>query len=162
MNKKTKRNLIFRIYNHQKDSCKKRKMPNPTYSRDDLYDYMMASQKFHILFDTWQSSNYDKNLTPSIDRLDDKISYRMDNIRICTWEENYRKSHLFLKLGINDNNVAKAVIQFTKDGEFIAEFHSVMEAHRATNIERSTISKTACGKRKRAGGFIWKFKTEVK
>ena len=56
----------------------------------------------------------------------------------------------------------KYIYQYSLNGEFIAEFHSVMEAHRATNIERSTISKTACGKRKRAGGFIWKFKTEVK
>lgn len=160
--KKTKKYLITKIYNHQKDSCKKRGMPLPTYSKDELYDFMMSSTKFHILYDNWKRLDFQKNYTPSIDRKNDLLSYTLQNIQIVTWESNYRKAHLFHKLGINSNNTSKKVLQYSKDNVFIKEFHSCMEAHRITGIERSTISKCAQGKRKSAGCFLWKFKEEVK
>ena len=52
----------------------------------------------------------------------------------------------------------KSVIQYSKDGEFIAEYNSVMEASRYTGCDNSIICKCCKGKRKSAGGFIWKYK----
>lgn len=52
----------------------------------------------------------------------------------------------------------KPVIQFDKDGNLISEYQSVREASRQTNIILSSIVETCKGKRKSAGGYIWKYK----
>ena len=52
----------------------------------------------------------------------------------------------------------KSVIQYSKDGEFIAEYSSIMEAERYTGCNNSIICKCCKGKRKSAGGYIWKYK----
>lgn len=52
----------------------------------------------------------------------------------------------------------KAVMQFSKKGEFIAEYFSTQEAKRETGI--SHIDTCCRGKRKTAGGYIWRYKDE--
>lgn len=51
----------------------------------------------------------------------------------------------------------KKVEQYTKDGEFIARYESMSEATKVTNIATSNISYCCNGKRRFAGGFVWKF-----
>ena len=58
----------------------------------------------------------------------------------------------------NHNSPTKPVIQFSKDGEFIAEYPSTMEAERQTGCNQGHICKCCKGKRKSCGGFIWKYK----
>jgi hypothetical protein len=55
-------------------------------------------------------------------------------------------------------SVSKSVFQFTKDGEFVCEYFGAREAARCTNIVPSSIIECCNGKRKSAGGFIWKYK----
>lgn len=55
----------------------------------------------------------------------------------------------------------KPVLQYTLDGQFVAEYPSAKEAERQTGIYNSNISgccknKYGC---KSAGGYIWKYKT---
>ena len=61
-----------------------------------------------------------------------------------------------LEAGKDSNG--KTVQQFTMDGQFIAEYGSTCEASRETGTENSGISRCANGKRKSAGGYIWRFK----
>lgn len=56
------------------------------------------------------------------------------------------------------NAPTKSVLQFSKTGEFIAEYPSIMEAERQTGCNPSHICQCCKGKRKSAGGFIWKYK----
>jgi group I intron endonuclease len=62
--------------------------------------------------------------------------------------------------------LSKPVIQLTKDGVFIKEFPSAIEAQRQTNIANSSINRVCSGKRdkkgigKTAGGFVWKYKKD--
>lgn len=51
----------------------------------------------------------------------------------------------------------KPVMQFTKDGDFIKEYESVMEASRQTNIRNGHISRCCNGGSKTAGGYKWTF-----
>ena len=51
-----------------------------------------------------------------------------------------------------------AVIQYTKNNEYIAEFVSIAEAARSTGVADGNISSVCNNSRKSAGGFIWKFK----
>ena len=52
--------------------------------------------------------------------------------------------------------LAKKVYQFSKDGAFIKEWRCISEAGRSLSISHSNISMCVKGKRKHAGGYIWK------
>lgn len=52
----------------------------------------------------------------------------------------------------------KSVLQYTKEGEFVAEYESALIAKEKTGINNGHIGACCRGKRKSAGGFIWKFK----
>ena len=62
------------------------------------------------------------------------------------------RQHLSESKGVN------GIIQYSKDGKFIAEYPSIMEAERQTGCNNSHIGSCCKGKRKSAGGFIWKYK----
>ena len=53
--------------------------------------------------------------------------------------------------------LSKKVLQFTKSGEFIREWPSVMEASRQLGIAHSGICRCCSGKLKSAGGYVWKY-----
>lgn len=52
----------------------------------------------------------------------------------------------------------KEVVQFQKNGEFVAEYYSTQEAKRCTGI--SHIDDCCRGDRNTAGGYIWRYKNE--
>ncbi len=55
-------------------------------------------------------------------------------------------------------NPCKPVIQYSLNGDKIAEFLSAAEANKVTNTNISSISNCCIGRQKSAGGFIWKYK----
>lgn len=56
-------------------------------------------------------------------------------------------------------SISKPVMQYNKNGEFVAEYFGAREAAKRTNIVPSSIIECCNGKRKSAGGFVWKYKT---
>lgn len=54
------------------------------------------------------------------------------------------------------------VLQMTPDGKVVKEYKSAAEAMRQTGIPTANISHVCHGRRKFAGGYIWKFKTKTK
>lgn len=52
----------------------------------------------------------------------------------------------------------KKVYQYTKSGDFVAEYSSITEASRLLGICNGHISKCCLGKRKTAGGYCWRLK----
>lgn len=86
-----------------------------------------------------------------------------NNLEWCTYKYNnnygtrtQRASEA--KRGKYNTKVSKPVLQFTKQGEFIKEHPSTMEAQRQTRVLNGNISLCCSGRRKSAGGFIWKYK----
>ena len=57
----------------------------------------------------------------------------------------------------------KTVLQFTLNGEFVAEYPSTREASRQAKIAQSSISSCCNGRKSHntAGGYLWKYKEEV-
>lgn len=53
--------------------------------------------------------------------------------------------------------ISKKVRQYSKDGEFIKEFDSCVEAAKETDVNYTSICNCSNGRRKSAGGFTWKF-----
>ena len=53
--------------------------------------------------------------------------------------------------------MSKKILQFTKSGEFVREWPSATEVSRHLGISQSHICACCNGKRKSAGGFIWRY-----
>ena len=51
----------------------------------------------------------------------------------------------------------KAVIQYTKEGDFVTKYVSIPEAERLTNIAHQNICSCCNGKRNYAGGYKWRY-----
>lgn len=57
----------------------------------------------------------------------------------------------------NRMDLSKRVLQFTMDGQFKAEYPSINEASRQTEVNRKSIGFCCQGWYKSAGNYIWKF-----
>ena len=73
------------------------------------------------------------------------------------FSEEHRRKISESKIG-NHNRPQTQVLQYSKSGEFIAEYPSIHEAERQTGCYQSNICSCCKGERKSAGGFIWKYK----
>ena len=153
---KTKGGVITRIYNSQLFNSKNRNHPLPSYTKDQLRNWILSQLKFHVLYDNWVKSGYEKDLKPSIDRKDDYKGYSLDNIQLMTFRENMEKGFKDCKNGLN-NKRSRAVRQFNKDGLFIKEYHSINFAGRKTGISASNIGACCNKKLKSAGKYLWEF-----
>jgi hypothetical protein len=79
----------------------------------------------------------------------DKKDNRVENLCWSTVSEGLLK--------YNSKNKVP-VLQYDKNGNFIKEHMSNIDAHNETKIDSSSIRKTCLGEQKHAGGYIWKFK----
>lgn len=79
-----------------------------------------------------------------------------DNLEIVSHSENIKHAY--------ENGLIKrkmrAVVQLSKDNDFIKEYDSIISASRATNICRYTIGSVCRKKHKTAGNYRWVYKEE--
>ena len=148
--------LISQIYSIQKLSSRRRNHDMPSYSKKELKDWILNNSKFKSLYEKWVKENYSNDLKPSIDRLNDYNGYSIDNIQLITWAENRDKNYFDMKNGINTKQ-SKSICQYSLEGLFIKEYHSINNANIETNVSSSSISKCCSGIYGNAGGFKWEY-----
>ena len=89
---------------------------------------------------------------------------RVENLEWCDSKHNRNSGTVNerIKKSLRENSLLKKAIQcYDKEtGSFIKEFSSASEAAREMNIVQSNICECATGKRKSAGGYIWKYVKE--
>ena len=142
--RKTKRGVLCNIYNGQKER-------RPVlYYLEDLISKFIDDKKFNRLFNEWVKSGYVKNRKPSIDRINFKKDYTIDNIEVKTWEDNRYKQRMEIKL-INGKRVGAF-----KDSVLIKEFINQRIAADWAGCFQASIS-SACRKNKIINGYEWKF-----
>ena len=106
----------------------------------------------------WVKSDYDSDLKPSIDRINHKKRYSLNNIQVMTWRENFEKG-----IAESDSSVKrKKVEQLTLKGVYIKTFASIKTAQKSLKLMKADtgISQVCNGRRKSCGGFKWKFSDE--
>ena len=69
----------------------------------------------------------------------------------------------FADFGWNGYNYKtnKPIIQYTQTGTFIQLYDSIIDAATINNIDQSSITKCCKGKQKTAGGFIWRYASDI-
>lgn len=158
--RRTKSAVIRRIYNAQVERSKIKMLDKPSYSRQELENWLLDDWIFNLLFDNWKNTGFKKDMKPSTDRLNDYIGYTFENIRIVTWEENNSKGNYDQRNG-NNNKSNHGVVQYFIDGKFIKAHCSIISASRLTKVDRGGITNTCKKKTKSSGGFIWKYSKEI-
>lgn len=131
--------------------------PQPAYTSRELLTWMLTQSNFQSIYDTWKDSGYISDLKPSCDRKDDYKPYTLTNIRLTTVKENVDRYYSDAKRGIN-TKTAKAVLQYSMNGDFIQEFHSLSAAARSVSGIPSNINQAINGTHEQAYGYRWKTK----
>ena len=152
---RSKLGKVNKMYNQQVHNSKKRHHPLPTNTKEAFVEAILDMELFHKLYKEWVSSGYDKDLAPSIDRIDNSLPYTEDNITLMTWGENNRKN--FKDTFEGNSTQCKPILQLSLSGVLIKEFKSAAIASRVLGLAIANISKVCKGKRKTAGGYVFKY-----
>lgn len=59
--------------------------------KNEFYEWAISSKDFHLLFDAWVESGYERRLAPSVDRIDSSRGYSVGNMEWVTHSENSRR-----------------------------------------------------------------------
>lgn len=158
---------IRSVYRYKKEL--KPMIANAGYERVDLFDHKKRKQvSVHRIVALVFVEN--PNSKPFVNHKDEnKRNNAAENLEWVTHKGNCnygtaiarRTAHLDYKHRKVNNArqilaVSKPIRQFSKDGIFIKEWPSAAECHRQTGINKSGICAAARGKRKTAGGYIFK------
>ena len=153
--RKTIPGLISNIYNNQKQNSKRRGHSSPSYSQDELKDWLFKQLNFNELYQQWEKSNFKKDFAPSCDRIDDYKGYSLDNIKLTYWKKNSDRFGQDMMKGINTKQCL-SVLQYDLDGNFIKEYYSISQAKRETKIS-GIAGVVSHNPSKTAGNFVWKY-----
>lgn len=95
---KTPKGFLVRVYRNMKSRVTGvTKNKNHLYlgleilEKDIFYSWSLDDVNFNALFVVWVENGYDRRLTPSIDRIDSKKGYTLDNVQWITFSENCAK-----------------------------------------------------------------------
>ncbi|QDP62365.1 MAG: hypothetical protein Unbinned8472contig1000_65 [Prokaryotic dsDNA virus sp.] len=96
---KTKKGFLMRLYRNMKSrvtGIQREKYylykGKELLPKDVFYDWALNSEDFHTLFQIWEDSEYDRKLTPSVDRVDSEKGYITSNMEWVTHAENSGRS----------------------------------------------------------------------
>ena len=139
-------------------------MGRVTFGKNDLQSWCEQNNRLDLL----QEWDYEKNAPekPAAKQIGGKSG---SSITMCC-NRKYETAYGFIWRFATDNQEItpvkrhakpcrynQSVKQYTFSGKFVCEYSSVTIAAKSLEIKDSNIYRCACGKRKSAGGFIWKF-----
>lgn len=156
--------LSRKIYFHQLRNCNHRGHEYPTYTQEELCNWMKEPARY-LIFCVWRDSDYDATLIPSVDRIDNTQSYTFENIELVTWAENMRRAQAGIRNKTLPNSGLlngghKAVVSYNLKGERVSEYISVSEAARCLNVPHQFISRACSTKFTYYNNLFWTYKED--
>lgn len=74
-------------------------------------------------------------------------------------KKNVESGHMAIMIKNSIEARRKPILQYHKNGTFIKEWDSIVEAGNELNLDRGSITKVCKGKLKTCGGFVFKYKS---
>ena len=143
--RKTPKGILTNSYGKQRDRR------NVKYTLNQLHSKFLNDRRFLRLVDEWVKSGFNKQLKPTIDRINCMKDYTLNNIQILTWAENRYKQRFELK------RIRARDVYMLLDNKIIQIFKSVSNAVRITGLSQSNISSCLNGRRRTCGGYEWSY-----
>ena len=161
---RTKIGRIQYIYNAQIKASKKRGHELPKYTKKEFTEWCINQGAFHEIYSRWVEGEYEKYLSPSIDRIDNSKGYEFGNIQIVTWKKNFELSLRDKKNGtLSTGSKLKGIKQYTLDGVFMNEYVSLREVARAMGVDcRKEVDKCCKGILNSCKGYTWKYNQDTR
>lgn len=154
--RKTRAGVVSTIYDAQLSSSRRRGHNPPSYSRDELREWVLSNPAFELLYQDWVDSGHDTRKKPSCDRINDYLPYLLSNIQLITWNENLMKSHRDRKNGVNQKQ-SKAIEMIDRQSlEVLRTFYSAAQASREIGVTESHVRACCRGDRKSSNGYYWR------
>lgn len=98
---KTPKEFLVREYRNMKSrvtGVQKKKahlyLGKPLLDKEDFYRWAIFHIDFVLLYTEWVRSNYNRKLTPTVDRVDSSKGYELGNMEWVTHSENSRRGSL--------------------------------------------------------------------
>ena len=135
----------------------KQRCQNPNNSQAKIYngkmictlqeflDKFLTDTQMLKVFKLWQESNFIPKLAPSIDRIDNKKDYTIDNIQCLPHGLNCEKDQKKLLIDVYDRH-----------GNFLSNHKSLNDAVRQYNVQQSNAWKVLNGQRNHTKGYIFR------
>ena len=148
--RKRPKGLATNLYNKIKERSAKRGWPVP-FSLGGFQQWFMQQTDLKYLMFAWKRNGYKSPWRPSVDRIDSKKPYSFSNMRLITWRANREKGDF------ENSQITTEVIQISLTGKVISVYDSIKEAVKQTGCHQGLISACCQGKRKKTGGFQWRY-----
>lgn len=153
--RKTQPEFFLRTrYTELRQRCIKPNTPHSIYyfgldycTREEFLNKFKNNKQFLKLFNNWKKNDYLYKLCPSIDRIDKKEGYVIDNIQFIPHGENSSK----------DNENKLKVDVYTINGVYLESFTCLDDAVRKFDVQQSNAWKVLYGERKQTEGYVFKF-----
>ena len=139
------------------DLCWKKHIEFQTPNKEQALELEAELMKWYDSVDNgYNTSEYGSGDFKRSEELKKKISESKTGENNHWYGKHLTEEH---RKKIRENNPSsKPVLQYSKDGEFIAEYPSLREASRHTGCDNSSICECCKGKRKSTVGYVWKYK----
>ena len=139
---------------HLVDDLNQKKLIKLTKLNDEAFDTYLETGIFPAVSVASDASEVIDVIADDEATVDEQIQEKEMQVRQLREEIYELKKQL---PNYNSSTAPKAVLQFTKEGVFLAEFPSASIAESSTGIDRMTIDKVCRGTGSLDGGFIWRF-----
>lgn len=142
----SEKGLIRVLYKSMKRSNKIRGFGGLPFSKETFSDWLYLNN-FKKLYLMWIESSFEKDIKPSVDRLDSLKEYTFDNMQLITWGENRKRQYDDILSGSGSSGRrCKEVCCYSEDGHLLVTYVSASEAKRKVGycIQRNIRLGTPC------------------
>ena len=107
---------------------------------------------YYYIYELWMGGLNQKDISQMIKTDEATVIRALNSFNI---DSHIRRSRAVTRVM---KTRSKPVEQYDKNMNYITCYDSIREASEATNTDRGDIGKVCAGKRKSAGGYVWKWK----